>query len=153
MEWLRCIRPIYQTVIIRASERVLLRAHKFRGYKQVRRQVKGLRRTVCVEHGEPNPCVTVCACSRSFLSVCTQWEGQNSLFTELQIWRPTGNGVYTKVIEGVRVYAQPRLKFFLCVWVVRQALPLCLVLRPVFSAWLIAAAIIIIIADSTIIYY
>ena len=26
-----------------------------------------------------------------------QWVGQSSLFTELQIWRPTGNGVYTKV--------------------------------------------------------
>ena len=26
-----------------------------------------------------------------------QWEGGESFFTELQIWRPTGNGVYTKV--------------------------------------------------------
>ncbi|CAI8024639.1 hypothetical protein GBAR_LOCUS14308, partial [Geodia barretti] len=26
-----------------------------------------------------------------------QWIGQNSFFTELQIWRPTGNGFYTKV--------------------------------------------------------
>ena len=26
-----------------------------------------------------------------------QWEGGESFFTELQIWRPTGNGFYTKV--------------------------------------------------------
>ena len=26
-----------------------------------------------------------------------QWVGQNSSFTELQIWRPTGDGVYAKV--------------------------------------------------------